>query len=138
MAQQHRNKVWEQEQFLRKWLTQSCNRPITIGEFACGPSAALRHVLTTRTKSCQARMILIDLDPEALKFSEAALRDLRPDGLIVEHLLMDVIQGLRRLSRESDLQGIEAITFGGLFDYLPDRVAVLVLRKALKLLHNYS
>ena len=136
MAQQHRNKVGEQSQFLGAWLAKSCDRVITIAEFACGPSVALRHALTTRTKSCSARMILVDLDREALKFSESSLHDLQPDGLTVEYLLADVMQGLRRLSRESDPQGIEAITFGGLFDYLPDRVAVLVLRKTLKLLRD--
>src|SRR5262249_22385477 len=107
MAQQHRNKVGEQSQFLGAWLAKSCDRVITIAEFACGPSVALRHALTTRTKSCSARMILVDLDREALKFSESSLHDLQPDGLTVEYLLADVMQGLRRLSRESDPQGFE-------------------------------
>jgi SAM-dependent methyltransferase len=136
MTQQHRNKVGEQERFLRKWLAKSCDRLVTIAEFACGPGVALRHALTPQITSCRARMILIDLDREALRFSESALRGLQTDGLLVEYLLADVLQGLRRLSRESDPQGIEAITFGGLFDYLPDRVAVLVLRKTLKLLQD--
>jgi hypothetical protein len=33
-------------------------------------------------------------------------------------------------------QAIDAVTFGGLFDYLPDRAAVFVLRKSLKLLQD--
>ena len=137
MAQQHRNKMAEQENFLRNWLAKPCDRFITIAEFACGPSVALRHALMRRTESCYGRrMILIDRDREALRFSESALHGLQPEGFTIEYLPMDVMQGLRRLSRECSPQGVEAITFGGLFDYLPDRVAVLVLRMSLKLLRD--
>lgn len=136
MAQQHRNKVCEQSRFLRGWLSQSYDRPVTIAEFASGPSIALRQALTTRSNAYHARMILIDVDRDALKFSESSLRELRPEGLMAEYLQADVMQGLRQVSGESDGHGIDAITFGGVFDYLPDRVAAFVLRKSLKLLRK--
>jgi SAM-dependent methyltransferase len=131
MAQQHREKVKEQQKFFSSYIAAG-TKDIEIADFGCGPSIALRTALALCGSTC-ARVVLVDLDPSALNCSRQHLDEYSVD-MQIEYSCNDVVQGLRKLAR--DKRRFDAIAFGGLFDYLPDRVVGFVLHKGLSLLKD--
>jgi SAM-dependent methyltransferase len=128
MAEQHREKVRAQQAFFMPFLEREVSA-VHIADFGCGPSLALKMAL----KACvvtSAQILLVDLDPNAL---DSSRKHLSPFSSRVdcEYRQGDVVQMLRQLTR-SNLK-FDAITFGGLFDYLPDKAAVFVLRNSVRL-----
>jgi hypothetical protein len=91
---------------------------------------ALRRALAL-SKPKQARFMLVDLDPAALMCSQTHLAT-TSSNVQFEYKQGDVVQTLRSLCKSA--RRFDAITFGGLFDYLPNRVIVFVLQKSLTLL----
>lgn len=129
MAQQHREKVVEQQAFFLSVLSRTTGEA-QIADIGCGPSSALRGALQF-SQGKQPHFLLVDLDPAALECSRAHLSRFSAD-IDFEYRQGDVVQTLRRLRKSSHT--FDAITFGGLFDYMPDRVIVFVLQKSLALL----
>jgi SAM-dependent methyltransferase len=128
MAKQHREKVVEQQAFFLSILSRS--EDVDIADVGCGPSMALRGALAL-TRPKQARLVLVDLDPAALMCSQAQLA-MTTSNIQFEYKQGDVVQTLRSFCKNA--QRFDAITFGGLFDYLPNRVIVFVLQKSFTLL----
>jgi extracellular factor (EF) 3-hydroxypalmitic acid methyl ester biosynthesis protein len=84
---------------------------------------------------CQeAEIVSIDLDPEALHLSQQQVVGMNANvktTFISEH----VLTALRRFSKDTNEIGTyDAILFGGLFDYLPDRMIAFLLKVAMRLL----
>lgn len=138
MAQQHRNKVLLQEEFITTHLTRTDGKPVTIVDIGCGPSIALHRLFTSLNRVSPAQITLIDLDPQALSFSESLLHPVQPETVRITYSQADVVQGLRRLSKQHNTQKVDAIMFGGLFDYLPDRIVTFVLSRAMGMLGNHG
>jgi hypothetical protein len=129
MASQHRSKVLEHTEFLLRVLEQGIGRSIRILNIGCGPSYDVRQAIGCLQNESLGEVILADLDPEALGFSERKLKE-NDRGLVFTYVAGDVLQVIRRFSRREDLGSFDAVLFGGLFDYIPDRIISLVLKKS--------
>lgn len=124
IAQQHRNKVDLQARaIIDATLTPpSANQAARILVLAAGGSPDLRQVQTMLAAS-HARVVLLDQDADALAFSVEQL-PLLDDRLSV--INRNVVRGLQEAR---PLGPYSLVVAGGLFDYLPDRLAVFVLRQ---------
>ena len=129
MASQHRSKVLAHTEFLLHVLEQGIGRSIRILNIGCGPSYDVRQAIGSLQKDSHGEVILADLDPEALGFSELKLKE-NDRGLVFTYVAGYVLQVIRRFSRREDFGSFDAVLFGGLFDYIPDRIISLVLKKS--------
>jgi hypothetical protein len=129
MASQHRNKVQAQAQFLLRLLEKGIGRSIRILNVGCGPCYDLRQAIRWLPHDCHGEVILADLDPNALSFAELKLNKIDRD-VVFNYVAGDVLEVIRRLSRRDGLGSFDAVLFGGLFDYIPDRIISLVLKKS--------
>jgi extracellular factor (EF) 3-hydroxypalmitic acid methyl ester biosynthesis protein len=129
MASQHRSKVSAHTEFLLRVLEQGVGRPIRILNIGCGPSYDVRQAIGWLQNDSLGEVILADLDSEALSFSELKLKQ-NDRGLVFTYVADDVLQVIRRFSRREDLGSFDAVLFGGLFDYIPDRIISLILKKS--------
>jgi extracellular factor (EF) 3-hydroxypalmitic acid methyl ester biosynthesis protein len=134
MANQHRAKVEEQASFVTEIL-RSRDFPKLLNA-GCGPCFDVRLALDRIRSNEEAEIVLIDLDPEALAFSEKQLGSFAAN-VKVSCLNHDVLRAMRRLCSEArGIGSYDAVLFGGLFDYLPDRIVVLLLSLARRLLRR--
>jgi SAM-dependent methyltransferase len=125
IAQQHRNKV--QHQASRILRTMLANPGKTrIASIACGSCPDLRSI-REQLPALAGEIWLNDIDPDALHFSRASLRDVDPHLIVREG---DAISSVRRLPRGA----FDLVLSGGLFDYLDDRPAALLIQLAYRLL----
>jgi len=129
MASQHRSKVLAQTEFLLRVLEQGTGRSIRILNIGCGPSYDVRQAIRRLQNDSLGEVILADLDPEALGFSELKLKK-TDRGVVFTYVAGDVLQVIRSFSRRNDLGSFNGVLFGGLFDYIPDRIISLVLKKS--------
>jgi SAM-dependent methyltransferase len=133
MASQHRSKVLAHTEFLLRVLEQGVGRSIRILNIGCGPSYDVRQAISRLQNDSCGEVILADLDAEALSFSKVKLKE-NDRGLVFTYVAGDVIEVIRRFNRREDLGSFDAVLFGGLFDYIPDRIISLVLKKSRSLL----
>ncbi|MFN8510262.1 MAG: class I SAM-dependent methyltransferase [Deinococcaceae bacterium] len=112
IAQQHRNKVQIQAQVVVEGVTQA-QKPLSVLSVACGSSldlAQIQYVL----QSQEVRVVLNDIDPDALERSRANLSGLDRCTFIQGNIL----------SQRALIQNegpFDVIICGGLFDYLSDK-----------------
>jgi len=125
IAQQHRNKV--QHQAMRIVRTMLSNPGHTrIASIACGSCPDLRSI-REQLPGLAGEIWLNDIDADALKFSRKTLSNIAQKVSVREG---DAISATRHLPRgEFDL-----VLAGGLFDYLDDRSATLLIQMAYRLL----
>ncbi|MEO8378849.1 MAG: class I SAM-dependent methyltransferase [Acidobacteriota bacterium] len=125
IAQQHRNKVQHQAARILRTLLTAPGKT-RIASIACGSCPDLR-LIREQLPGLAGEIWLNDIDEDALKFSRTALRE-------VESLCTfrqgDAISTTRRLPRGA----FDLVLSGGLFDYLDDRAAVLLIQVAYRLL----
>ncbi len=133
MARQHWNKVLAHTKFLLRVLETSTNTYVKILDAGCGPSHDVRETMRWLQHECMGEMLLTDLDPQALRFSKAKLKNVR-HGINFSFAQEDVLKTVRRLHQQGEAGTFDAIIFGGLFDYIPDRVLRLVLKQSRHLL----
>jgi SAM-dependent methyltransferase len=115
---QHRNKVRAQAHLILDSAFDASGN-LRLLSLGCGASPDLRfaeNALAQRLSEC----VLVDIDPDALARSEMLLPKLKR---VCQFTQGDALRVSRSLDRRFDL-----IVSGGLFDYLPDRVAILLLR----------
>lgn len=117
VAQQHRNKVAFQAECVRDTLAAKPDGRVL--SLACGSSPDIRSILPfiPRTGS----FVLCDSDPDALEFSRRALEPLASQCRFVRGMVPRV------LGRVTQSGPFDLVFAGGLFDYLPDRLAIRTL-----------
>lgn len=112
IAQQHRNKVFEQARQIRSAVQQ---KPARILVLACGGCPDVRHAGLTPCDLEDVEFILTDSDSAAL---DHAARALVPIAGRFQFQCNNALRALRHCTGHFDL-----ILAGGLFDYLTDRSA---------------
>jgi extracellular factor (EF) 3-hydroxypalmitic acid methyl ester biosynthesis protein len=117
VAQQHRNKVLFQAECIRE--TMAHKPDCRILSLACGSSPDIRSILPVVTPT--ASFVLCDGDQDALDFSREALAPLGNQCLFVRGMVPRV------LGRVAAHGPFDLVYAGGLFDYLPDRLATRTL-----------
>ena len=116
IAQQHRNKVFEQARQIRAAVRR---KPARILVLACGGCPDVREASLMPADLADVELVLTDADADALTFARAVL------GPVADRCRFergDVIRALRRATGTFDL-----ILAGGLFDYLTDRISRRVI-----------
>jgi extracellular factor (EF) 3-hydroxypalmitic acid methyl ester biosynthesis protein len=123
IAQQHRNKVHRQGRELLSMVRARAESP-SPGRFlilACGGCPDLEQVQEDLA-SLPFRGVAVDLDPEAIKASTQRLPKLADRMQFIEG---NVVKKIPELAR---CEPFDLVVAGGLFDYLPDKVAKFVVR----------
>jgi SAM-dependent methyltransferase len=123
MAQQHRNKVHRQGRELLSMVRARAARP-SPGRFlvlACGGSPDL-ELVQEELANLPFQGVAVDLDPEAIKASMRRLPKLTDRVQFIEGNVIKKISDLARCGP------FDLVVAGGLFDYLPDKVAKFVVR----------
>jgi extracellular factor (EF) 3-hydroxypalmitic acid methyl ester biosynthesis protein len=118
VAQQHRNKVSRQQELIEEVAVR--DTPARVLLIACGSAPDLRRI--SREAWRQATFVLNDADDDALAFCARGLS---------EHLdRVTFVSGsvFKRLTRLRDLGPYDLVLAGGLFDYLPERAASVLIR----------
>jgi hypothetical protein len=133
MASQHWNKVLAHTKFLLRVLEKSNNNPIRILDAGCGPSHDVREATRWLQHDCVGEIVLVDLDPQALRFSRSKLRNAR-HGIQFTYMQGDVLKTVRKFLQQGEAGTFDAILFGGLFDYISDRILRLLLKQSRHLL----
>ncbi len=134
MAEQHRGKVEAHSAFLREKMLRPHGEEARILVIGCGPSFDVRKAIADLPGGCRVVVTLVDLDPEAIDFSQERLKD-TPANVRFNFVTMDALRAVRQLLRDGAEGTFDAIIFGGLFDYLDDRCIALLLRKSMQLLN---
>lgn len=119
IAQQHRNKVHHQAQRLLQTLLSNPGRT-RIASIACGSCPDLRR-LAVHLPALAGELWLNDLDADALAFSRSALHAVEDRCHFRQ---ADALTFARRLSRGA----FDLVLSGGLFDYLQERTATLLIQ----------
>lgn len=125
IAQQHRNKVHHQAARLMRTLRSNPGRT-RIASIACGSCPDLR-LIADHLPSLIGDLWLNDLDPDALAFSRLALHEVADRCHFRQ---ADALTFARRLERGA----FDLILAGGLFDYLDERPATLLIQMAYRAL----
>ena len=125
IAQQHRNKVHHQAERLLQTLLSNPGRA-RVASIACGSCPDLRR-LSAHLPSLAGELWLNDLDADALAFSRNALRAVE-ERCHFRHT--DALTFARRLPRGA----FDLVLSGGLFDYLVERTATLLIQLAYRAL----
>jgi len=118
-AQQHRNKLIHQERRIRDFASRNCN----IFSIACGGSLDAISALSELSASA-GDYYINDIDEEALNLSSHRLESLGSRLKVERGSIVDVF-------RSRQLGQFGSILAGGLFDYLPEKIAVFVVRQAI-------
>jgi extracellular factor (EF) 3-hydroxypalmitic acid methyl ester biosynthesis protein len=117
--------VVNRKRYVARWLTERlARRPDAIvADIACGPCRLEREVLDAHVGG-RARFIAMDGDDHALAYAREVLG--RDPRVALWH------ENAVRIAREpraaAPLAGSDYLVSLGLFDYLPDRIAVRLLR----------
>ena len=136
MSSQHWQKVLEHTKFLLRVLeTGTADHPVRILDAGCGPSHDVREAMRWLQHDSKGEIILTDLDPKALQFSRSKLKNSR-HGIEFTFVQEDVLKTIRRLLQQGEGGTFDGIIFGGLFDYISDRVIRLILKQARQLLKS--
>lgn len=120
IVQQHRYKIRRQtEEFIRTLGERGSGcRIVSLG---CGGCRDLQAILPL-LRDFAGEIVLNDIDPSALSIAQSRLSSVTNH---VRVLQMNVLQAVRMLKEG---EGFDLVIAGGLFDYIPDRLASLVLR----------
>jgi hypothetical protein len=133
MAEQHRAKVAGQADFMAEVLEYGREGEVSLLILGCGPCYDLRLALRRVEGNPRARIVLVDLDGEALRFAQSVLPHDR-SGLRFEFIQSDALRAVRRLVNEGQTGQFDGAVTGGLFDYLSDERIVSLLAGMRRLL----
>ncbi len=117
IAQQHRNKVALQAHCIREATLRKAD--CRVLSLACGSSPDLRSIVGSIPPA--ASFVLCDSDPDALAFSREHLGALGDRCRFVHGTVPRVLGRVAAGGR------FDLVFAGGLFDYLPDRLAIRTL-----------
>jgi extracellular factor (EF) 3-hydroxypalmitic acid methyl ester biosynthesis protein len=143
VAQQHRNKVSRQQELIEQVARASAGATVTAAAsasasssassseaasrvllIACGSAPDLRRVSASTWQS--STFVLNDADEDALAFCSRRMAD-RLDRITF-------VPGsvFKRLARLRELGPYDLVLAGGLFDYLPERAASVLIRTVIE------
>jgi extracellular factor (EF) 3-hydroxypalmitic acid methyl ester biosynthesis protein len=120
VSQQHRLKVRKQADVIARVAFEREQARILV--LACGSAPDLRSLLPQLGRT-SASFVLADMDSEALALSR---RHLEPFVRSIQYVQANVVTGIDQLRRFGPF---DLVVAGGLFDYLPDRAATILLRR---------
>jgi extracellular factor (EF) 3-hydroxypalmitic acid methyl ester biosynthesis protein len=120
VSQQHRLKVRTQADVIARVAFEREQARILV--LACGSAPDLRSLLPQLGRT-SASFVLADMDSEALALSR---RHLEPFVRSIQYVQANVVTGIDQLRRFGPF---DLVVAGGLFDYLPDRAATILLRR---------
>ena len=120
VCQQHRNKINYQANLIATTVERGAKNILLI---AAGSALDLQSVWYSRQVRA-SRFVLNDIDPSALESAKQALAGTN------EHVLFITGNALALASQIASTGPFDLILTGGLFDYLDDRAAKLMLRIA--------
>jgi SAM-dependent methyltransferase len=120
---------------LRSWLERCIDErpgaaPVKILSIACGAAREVRELGTDHLQHGQ--LTLLDADVRALSFAAARLRSL-PQPVDIEFVIGDAIRGTG-MEQVRPRAPFDVICASGLLDYVPDALAVRVLKRYAALL----
>jgi len=123
MAQQHRNKVQRQAYEILRCAQAKASQHVEprILILACGSSPDLQLV-QQQLSEFAVNLVAVDHDPEAITVTRERLPALVPNLSFV------CGSALRRITALSRLGPFDLVVAGGLFDYLDEAAAVLLIR----------
>jgi extracellular factor (EF) 3-hydroxypalmitic acid methyl ester biosynthesis protein len=121
VSQQHRLKVRKQADVIARVAFEREHARILV--LACGSAPDLRSLCPQLART-SASFVLADMDPAALALSRRLLDPFVPR---IQYVQANVVTGLDQLR---GLGPFDLVVAGGLFDYLPDRAATILLRRA--------
>lgn len=125
IAQQHRNKVHHQAARIMRTLLANPGHS-RIASIACGSCPDLR-LIADHLPSHAGELWLSDMDAGAIEFSRKSLAGVDDRCRFRQG---DVLSTLRKMPRDS----FDLVLAGGLFDYLNERVAILTIQMAYRVL----
>lgn len=115
--------VVRRKEYAVEWLADRLRTPgVHVVDLACGPCRVEREVLE---RGVAARLVGIDSDPEALAYARGVLG---PHAEAVELVNDNAVRIARSATPTPALAGARLVLSLGLFDYLPDAIAIRVLR----------
>lgn len=122
IARQHHHKVGAQAERIRRCLELKRDPGARVLMLACGGSPDLQR-LPPDVLAKADRLVLNDADPAAVRHSLEIMHPRFGHGL-------EAVEGnvFRRLGRLRAAGPFDLVLAGGLFDYLSDRAAVMLLR----------
>jgi extracellular factor (EF) 3-hydroxypalmitic acid methyl ester biosynthesis protein len=120
VSQQHRLKVRKQADVIARVAFERPDARILV--LACGSAPDLQSLLPQLGHST-ASFVLADMDPEAL---DLCRQRLDPWVSHIRYVQTNVMTGVDVLRRHGPF---DLVVAGGLFDYLPDRAATILLRR---------
>ena len=122
VAQQHRNKIYHQAQQILNQIVGGSRKP-SILSLACGGCRDIRSIKNYLVDT-PFSLVLNDFDKEALDFSQKELKSLGDKCI---YLLGHSVKLINVFQNNGPFNLIIA---GGLFDYLPDKHIIFILRNA--------
>ncbi|MCB4757617.1 MAG: methyltransferase domain-containing protein [Elusimicrobia bacterium] len=124
IAQQHRNKVQYQAFNILECINKSIYNCPKILIMACGSSPDVR-LITKLIRGQKFQLVLIDSDPDAIKFSIESLYEIGSKCKFIEGNIFTKIGTLSKLGP------FDLIVAGGLFDYLNDKQIKFLVQKSI-------
>ena len=124
MVQQHINKIVHQARLIQEALVGHDGEPVSILLIACGGAADLRRI-QPQLMGRDVRIVLNDADAGALALATQELAYLG-DQLTVVH--GNIMRSIDELSQHGPY---DLVIAGGLYDYLPQRIASRLTGKVL-------
>jgi SAM-dependent methyltransferase len=125
ISQQHRNKLARQASLMADLVNRKPDARILI--VACGSAADVRQVLPALEAS-RCRLVLNDVDAEALAFCRAELASL--EGRVA-YVPGNPLRRIRDLAAHGPF---DLVLCGGLFDYLTERQSTFFLERLVRAL----
>lgn len=129
ITQQHRNKVIHQANRIKHCIHENEDAHIAI--LACGGCIDLGLIQDDIVNS-NAIIYINDQDKDAITASLNRCHQIK-DKLHPLH--MDIIHAIKNISREKNL---DLVVAGGVFDYLNDRLATMVIKNTVKTLNHHG
>ncbi len=121
LVQQHRNKVHWQSQHLLNTISsiQDKNGILSIGSGGCRDLRLIKSALNNK----KIKLVINDIDENAISFAKKRLDSTWKNLILIQG------DSLRKTREMSKYAPFELIVAGGLFDYLPDKYACLLLKR---------
>ncbi|PZM79723.1 MAG: hypothetical protein DKM50_07765 [Candidatus Margulisiibacteriota bacterium] len=122
------------ESYFNEYLNNmSSDEPLCILSLGCGPAKEIIELL--KEKHIKAKIYLNDMESEAIEFVKNQLDQYLNPDISITYLHMNILSLVKNLKR-LNLPKFDLIYSFGLFDYLNDKIAKLVINSMYNYLNN--